>query len=111
MPSLDGKCEIGEWLSANAVDNPIIGPNPIPPGSNYGPLSFRSVVPGGRLDDKDHRWAWITHAEHGMLPRWCGTGTGAGNFTSAMRLAAVARILRDSALDYSQTDGAGLPPW
>lgn len=107
----DGKCEIGEWMSANSVHNPIPGPNPIPAGSDYGPLSFRSVVPGGRLDNKDHRWAWITHAEHGMLPRWSGTGTGAGNYSAAMRLDASDDVLHDAALIYSQTGGAGLPPW
>lgn len=78
---------------------------------SYGPLSFRSVVPGGRLDNAGHRWAWITHAEHGMLPRWSGTGTGAGNFTPAMRLNAVRLVLHDAAFVYSQTEGAGLPPW
>lgn len=107
----EGKCEIGEWMSANAVQNPIPGPNPIPPGSEYGPLSFRSVVPGGRLDNAGHRWAWITHAEHGMLPRWSGTGTGAGNYSAVLRLAFTLQNLRQAALSYSQTGGAGLPPW
>lgn len=107
----DGKCEIGEWISANSVQNPIPGPNPIPAGSDYGPLSFRSVVPGGRLDNAGNRWAWITHAEHGMLPRWSGTGTGAGNFSAADRLTFVRLVLHDAALAYSQTGGVGLPSW
>jgi hypothetical protein len=107
----EGKCEIGEWMSANAVQNPIPGPNPIPPGSEYGPLSFRSVVPGGRLDNATQRWAWISHPEQGMLPRWSGTGTGAGNYSAALRLEFTLQNLRQAALPYSQTGGVGLPPW
>jgi hypothetical protein len=103
----DGKCDIGEWMSANSTVNPILDM-----GGDNDPLAFRTVVPGGRLDNAGDRWAWITHPEYGMLPRWSGTSSNsARNYSPTVRLGLSQQVLRDSAFIFTRTEGLGLPPW
>jgi hypothetical protein len=101
-PGADGKVEIGEWLSANSINNPMIG----------GP-AFRDVVPGGRIDNATQRWQWISDPAQGMLPIWTGTATVGISYTPANRLGLATQNLKASALPYTSvlTLGAGLPPW
>ena len=70
-----GLANAGEWLSANSNKNPIPG----------GP-TFRAVVPNGRLDTFNDRWAWTSNATNGMLERWTGASTAGPNLDAASRL-------------------------
>ena len=70
-----GLANAGEWLSANANKNPIPG----------GP-AFRAVVPGGRLDTYNDRWAWTSNATNGMIERWTGASSAGPNFDAATRM-------------------------
>lgn len=89
---------VGEWLSANAKKNPMPG----------GP-AFRSVVPGGRIDNYNDRWAWTDNATNGMLQIWTGTATGTGvpKFNAAKRLLENNKTMYSGAVPYS-FDHAGL---
>ena len=55
---------VGEWLSANSIKNPMPG----------GP-AFRDTVPRGRIDVFAQRWKWINNPKDGMLQIWTGVAT------------------------------------
>ena len=48
--------------------------------------AFLAVVPGGRLDVYDDRWAWTSNATNGMLQMWTGASSAGPNFNAATRL-------------------------
>jgi hypothetical protein len=90
---------VGEWLSENAKKNPMPG----------GP-AFRSVVPGGRVDNYQDRWTWTNNATNGMLQIWTGAATGATapKFSAAKRLSENNKTMYSGASAYS-FDTGGMP--
>ncbi len=96
----DGKAEIGEWMSANTTHSPI-------PGG----VGLRDIVPGGRLDNVDHRWQWITDPARGMLPIWTGHATTGPNLDAANRMTHVGLSMHDAALNYLRAPSDSLPVW
>jgi len=71
---------------------------------------FRDVVPGGRIDIYNDRWAWTNNAANGMLQIWTGDATSATapKFDAAKRLSESNKTMRSAAAAYS-FDPAGLP--
>jgi hypothetical protein len=97
QPNDGGLVDAGEWLSANAVKNPIPG----------GP-AFRAGFPARRLDVLDDRWAWIENSTNGMLERWLGTSTGGPNLSAGTRASLNQMTMTDAATPFVNT-GLGLP--
>ena len=81
---------VGEWLSANALRNPMPG----------GP-AFRTTVPNGRIDIFNDRWAWTNNSTNGMLQIWMG-------FSANQRLSENNKTMYSGAAAYS-FDTGGLP--
>ena len=81
---------VGEWLSANALRNPMPG----------GP-AFRTTVPNGRIDVFNDRWAWTNNSTNGMLQIWTG-------FSAGQRLSENNKTMYSGAAAYS-FDTGGLP--
>jgi hypothetical protein len=81
---------VGEWLSANALRNPMPG----------GP-AFRATVPNGRIDIFNDRWAWTNNSTNGMLQIWTG-------FSAGQRLSENNKTMYSGAAAYS-FDTGGLP--
>jgi hypothetical protein len=81
---------VGEWLSANALRNPMPG----------GP-AFRATVPNGRIDIFNDRWAWTNNPTNGMLQIWTG-------FSAGQRLSENNKTMYSGAAAYS-FDTGGLP--
>ena len=90
---------VGEWLSANAKKNPMPG----------GP-AFRSVVPGGRVDNYEDRWTWTNNSANGMLQIWTGDATDvtAPKFSAGKRLSENNKTMYSAASPYS-FDTGGMP--
>jgi hypothetical protein len=90
---------VGEWLSANALKNPM-------PGG----LAFRTVVPGGRIDNFNDRWEWTSNPTNGMLQIWTGEATGATipKFDATRRLSENNKTMYSAGSAYS-FDSGGLP--
>ena len=95
----NGLVNIGEWLSANANKNPMPG----------GP-KFRDVVPGGRIDNYQHRWNWTANSANGMLLIWTGKATdvSAPKYNAGQRLIENNKKMYSAAAVYSY-DVGGLP--
>jgi len=81
---------VGEWLSANALRNPMPG----------GP-AFRATVPNGRIDSFNDRWAWTNNSINGMLQIWTG-------YSAGQRLSENNKTMYSGAAAYS-FDTGGLP--
>jgi hypothetical protein len=94
-----GLVNAGEWLSANASLNPMPG----------GP-AFHDVVPAGRLDFYDDRWAWTNNASNGMLQIWTGAATApeTPNFDATRRMTENNKSMYSASAAYS-SDPGGLP--
>ena len=90
---------VGEWLSANSKKNPMPG----------GP-SFRAIVPGGRIDSYNDRWAWTSNPANGMLEIWTGDSTAAipTPFNAAKRMTENNKTMYSASAAYS-FDSGGLP--
>jgi hypothetical protein len=90
---------VGEWLSANSKKNPMPG----------GP-SFRDIVPGGRIDSYNDRWAWTSNPTNGMLEIWTGDSTAAipAPFNAAKRMTENNKTMYSASSAYS-FDSGGLP--
>jgi hypothetical protein len=97
--SSNGLANTGEWLSANSNKNPMPG----------GP-KFRDVVPGGRIDEYNDRWAWTNSSANGMLQIWTGSATDAAapKFNAAQRMTQNNKTMYSAAAPYS-FDTGGLP--
>jgi len=92
-----GFANVGEWLSANSKKNPM-------PGGK----SFRDVVPGGRIDHFQDRWAWSGDVNDGMFLIWAGSNPAIPNFDRARRQLEAGKSMYDAAFQYA-FDGGGLP--
>jgi hypothetical protein len=96
-PNAGGLVNAGEWLSANAVINPIPG----------GP-AFRTGFPARRLDNLEERWAWIENSSNGMLERWLGISTSGPNLSIGIRASLNQMRMYEAATPFVNT-GLGLP--
>ena len=90
---------VGEWLSANSIKNPMPG----------GP-AFRDTVPRGRIDVFAQRWKWINNPKDGMLQIWTGVATApsAPKFNAAKRMKENNKSMYSAASAYT-FDVGGLP--
>ncbi len=92
----DGLVNVGVWLSANSNKNPMPG----------GP-GFHAVVPDGRIDFVNDRWAWTNNAVNGMLQIWTGDASSsvAPHFDAPTRMAENNKTMYSAASDYSNDTG------
>lgn len=90
---------VGEWLSANSLNNPMPG----------GP-AFRVTVPNGRIDAFPDRWQWTNNANDGMLQIWIGDAASPSGpaFNAGTRLSENNKSMYSASAAYS-FDVGGLP--